>query len=323
MIYLSDEHIKNMDVSWDRVLQAIGHAISTVHQQDFRQPVKPYLRYRNPVNRIIAMPAFLGGSVNSAGIKWIASFPGNIDQGLSRAHSVTILNEADTGIPYCIINTNQISAIRTAGVTGLMIQEYLHHKGDNLQPLEIGMTGFGPIGRVHLAMLAELWSDSIGKIRIFDIRHVDSDYFPASIKDKIAIVDSWEEAYANADIFITCTVSSAPYVNKAPKKGSLQANVSLRDYQPAMKEYMDRIIVDDWEEICRERTDIEMMHKEVGLQKEDTRSFTSDGIKGLFSELHADDTIMFNPMGMAVFDIAVAHLYYQEARTSHKEILLA
>lgn len=52
---------------------------------EFAQPIKPYLRYNNLKNRIIAMPAYAGGECDMAGIKWIASYPDNINQ-IGRAH---------------------------------------------------------------------------------------------------------------------------------------------------------------------------------------------------------------------------------------------
>src|ERR1700750_3220043 len=125
MIYLSEQDICNIGYQWRRVSSCIREGMKLIYEQDFAQPKKPYLRYGNPKNRIIAMPAYAGGTVDTAGIKWIASFPDNIKKGLERAHSITLLNQASTGIPFCIVNTNQVSAIRTAGVSAVMIQEYL------------------------------------------------------------------------------------------------------------------------------------------------------------------------------------------------------
>jgi 2,3-diaminopropionate biosynthesis protein SbnB len=322
MIYIGEQHINELAISWKRVVASIEQAVRLVYNGDYKQPVKPYLRYKELTNRIIAMPAFLGGAVNTAGIKWIASFPKNIEQGLARAHSVTILNEADTGVPYCIINTNKISAIRTAGVTGAIIKKYLEQKEAAADSLEIGMTGFGPIGSMHLALLRELWLDKIKTIRIFDVRPIDISVLPEDIRAKTIVVDAWEAAYTPADIFITCTVSKAPYINLPPKAGSLQANVSLRDYQADTRKFMSRIIVDDWEEICRENTDIEVMHKVSGLEKEDTFSFIDTSLDDLFAGITAKDVVMFNPMGMAAFDIAIAHLYFEEANALDIKVAL-
>ena len=61
-------------------------------------------------------------------------------------------------------------------------------------------------------------------------------------------------------------------MDQKPKAGSLQLNCSLRDYKTSILDHTKAIIVDDWEEVCREKTDIEMMHMERGLQEKDTKS---------------------------------------------------
>ena len=71
------------------------------------------------------------------------------------------------------------------------------------------------------------------------------------------IIDScWERAF-KSEVYITCTVSKRRYINKAPVRGSLHMNISLRDYHPDFIRYVDRMVVDDWNDVCRENTDIE------------------------------------------------------------------
>src|SRR5438552_8733261 len=104
MLYVSEQDLLHVGVDWPANVNAIAETARIVNAGDFAQPIKPYLRYREPQNRIIAMPAFVGGSVDMAGIKWISSFPGNIDRGIRRANSVVILNDTATGEPRAIIN---------------------------------------------------------------------------------------------------------------------------------------------------------------------------------------------------------------------------
>lgn len=314
MIYLNQDHLEELGLVWSEIFAALKDGVLALEKEDFSQPVKPYLRYRNPLNRIIAMPAFLGGKTNMAGLKWIASFPENIRNGVPRAHSVTILNEAETGIPLSIINTAYASIIRTTGVTGLFIDEYIRKKG--LKPegkLKVGMTGLGPIGKMHARMLHEEFGDFIDSIKVYDIRFDQGEKSEPPYDEYLTACRTWEEAFDDADIFVTCTVSKAPYVDKKPKKGSLHLNISLRDYKPAFREYVDLMVVDDWEEICRENTDIENMHKEGLLNEEDTYNIASYITDDKLATISSDQTVMFNPMGMAIFDIATGGYLYRQA----------
>ena len=110
-------------------------------------------------NRIIAMPAFVGGKFNVSGIKWIASFPNNIDRGINRAHSVVILNNADTGEIISIINTALLSIIRTVSVSGLIMKYY--DEARKLDKFNLGIIGWGLIGKYHFKLFTELYRDRI------------------------------------------------------------------------------------------------------------------------------------------------------------------
>ncbi len=309
MLFLDEAGIPETSIDWHAVIDTLQSATAVVRSGDFAQPVKPYLRYRDKKNRIIAMPAFLGGSFNSAGIKWIASFPDNIQKDIPRAHSVSILNDADTGVPYCIINTNRVSAIRTAGVSGLLVKKFLQKHPDRL--LRIGISGAGPIGLQHIQMMEKIAADRISTISIFDIRDVHREEIGQNTRSIIEFCGSWQQAYVHADIFITCTVAKERYIDLPPKKGSLHLNVSLRDYLPEAMTKMDVMIVDDWEEVCRENTDIQHLHLKGLLDKNNTWSLSSQDFESLWASVDPHQTIMFNPMGMAVYDIAIAKYFFE------------
>lgn len=310
MLYLNENDLIALGNPWDQTLDVIKHTCRLINQHDFNQPLKPYVRFRDKSNRIIAMPAYLGGEQQVAGIKWIASFPANISHNRPRAHSVTILNDALTGIPFCIINTARISGIRTASVSGAILRKYIAGRPSQ-NTFDIAIIGFGPIGQLHLEVAHAILKERLGKIYIYDLKDPSDLSVPDKLKDRIIFCGDWKQAYEQADIFITATVSSQAYIHGAPKNASLHLNVSLRDYTVETRQYFNAIVVDDWEEVCRENTDIENMHKSVNLQKNDTISIASF----LEGPINDSDTVMFNPMGMAVFDIAIAYWYYQNALT--------
>lgn len=311
MLYLNTDDLNRIGLHWKDTVREIEKATECLHTGDFSQPVKPYVRFKDPANRIIAMPAFVGGPFSMAGIKWIASFPNNINQGIQRAHSVTVLNDASSGKPVSIINSGLISGIRTASVSGLVIEKFL--QAQKKSHLTAGIIGFGPIGQLHLKMIAALFPEEIERLLLYDLRGVDTDDIESSIRDRVTICDHWEEVYGQSDIFMTCTVSKHRYIDRKPKDGALLLNVSLRDFTADIYEYTRQIAVDDWDEVCRENTDIEMLHKLKNLQKEETFSIRDIVINGALERLSTAEAVMFNPMGMAVFDIAVGTYFYRIA----------
>lgn len=311
MLYMNTKDVEKIGMNWNETIDVIEQAVITLDGGEFSQPIKPYLRYRDRSNRIIAMPAFLGGDTDMAGIKWIASFPKNIEQGIQRAHSMTILNDSAIGKPVAAFNTALVSGIRTASVTGLMIRHY--EKVRPLNNVTVGILGFGPIGQLHLSMVADQLGDRLDKVLLFDIKGVKTEFIPESVRDRVVFANNWEEVYDASDVFITCTVSPAGYIARKPKEHALLLNVSLRDFKPEILDYTRAIIVDDWEEVCRENTDIELMHLQRGLQEQDTKSIADVVVRNAMGSFTDDANILFNPMGMAIFDIAIAKYYYTTA----------
>ncbi len=313
MIYINESDVRNIGTDWEQIFTQIVQAVVCMDNEDFAQPIKPYLKYRDYSNRIIAMPAFIGGSFNVSGIKWIASFPDNILKNLPRAHSIVVLNNADTGEPIGIINTALLSIIRTVGVSGVVLKYF--SKVRRLKNFNLGIIGWGPIGQYHFKMCTEVFGNDISDIFLYDLREINKESIDYPDKNRIHIADSWTEVYENADVFITCTVSKERYIDKKPKEGALLLNVSLRDFKTGIFDYVkDAIIVDDWDEVCRKNTDVEMMHLKKGLKKDDTRSIIDVVCKSCLNKYDDKQAIMFNPMGMAVFDITIGKYYFEKAK---------
>lgn len=312
MLYIGKNEIKQLGLDYNESISYIERAMEILLKNDYAQPIKPYLRYGDMKNRIIAMPAYVGGEIDLAGIKWIASFPDNINHNIARAHSVVILNEAATGIPISVINTAYLSILRTASVSGTIIKQFKEVRKP--KDITVGIIGWGPIGKEHYQVIKALLDSCIQEIRLFDIRDISGDEV-VTADSKIKVVNSWEEAYLDSDIVLHCTVSNAPYVDKLPKKGALLMNVSLRDYTVEFYDKLEDavIIVDDWDEVCRENTDIENFHKFRGLQKTDTVSVMDVVVNQKMKEISEDQCIMFNPMGMAAFDVTIGRYIYDTA----------
>jgi len=109
------------------------------------QSVNPdsyFLRFPDkPDCRIIALPAYLGNGFDVAGLKWIASYPANVQRGFPRASAVLVLNNCETGYPFAILESSIISAARTAASAALAAH-WLNGQSCRAQSLGIVGTGF-------------------------------------------------------------------------------------------------------------------------------------------------------------------------------------
>lgn len=319
MLYLDNNHLQTIGLCWKELEIRIVEALRLIDSGDYAQPIKPYLRYGNPANRIIAMPAYVGGTVQAAGLKWIASFPGNTLSGLPRAHSVLLLNKVDTGVPYAILNSPLPSVARTVAVSAVMLRHYLQARPAEGR-IRVGIIGFGPVGQHHYDMCGKLFGECIDEVLIYDIRgaklgtHV-IDEADADYRGRTRFAESWQELYSSCNVIITCTVSDHRYIDQPPLAGSLLLDVSLRDYKVSALEQIQGIVVDDWDEVCRENTDIELLHLERGLAKDGTCSLADVVCRDALGKYTEDESILFCPMGMAVFDIATAAYWVEKAQS--------
>jgi ornithine cyclodeaminase/alanine dehydrogenase-like protein (mu-crystallin family) len=103
-----------------------------------------------------AMPAWMRGTaVDSSedllGLKWVASFPLNAGRGLPAITATTIINDAVTGLPLAILDAGDITAVRTAGVSGVAISRWGPH-----EPGPVAIIGAGAQARSHLPIVAHL-----------------------------------------------------------------------------------------------------------------------------------------------------------------------
>ena len=98
--------------------------------------------------RFMAMPAYLGGSFGTAGMKWYGSNIANRDKGLPRSILMFILNDADTGAPLAVMSANLLSAYRTGAIPGVGAR-HLARRDSRV----VGIVGPGVMARTSLSAI--------------------------------------------------------------------------------------------------------------------------------------------------------------------------
>jgi ornithine cyclodeaminase len=155
-------------------------------------------------------------------------------------------------------------------------------------------------------MCASLYGPRIERVFLYDLAGIEPDSIPEEWRSRTHLSSGWEEVYKNSEIVFTCTASDQRYIDKPPAPGMLLMDISLRDYRLEAFLSIPAVIVDDWDEVCRENTDIEMLHLKRGLRRDQTLTLADVVCRDALRQVPSGQSILFCPMGMAVFDIAVA-----------------
>lgn len=271
-------------------------------------PNSVFLRFPDrPRDRVIALPAYLGGGPEVAGVKWISSFPGNVDRGIERAAAAIILNDLATGRPSALIEGSVISARRTAASAALAADLLTGPEvSDRVTIIGCGVINFEVLRflRLVLPTLTEVVVHDLAQPRAAAFVDRVVSEFPglaASVEPELAA------ALAASRLVSVATTASTPYLDaKALRPGALVLHVSLRDVLPASI-LKAANVVDDPDHVCRAATSLDLAERECG-----DRSFISATIGALLrggQRPSGDGRVtIFSPFGLGVLDLAVADL---------------
>ncbi|MDG5777241.1 hypothetical protein VB773_00780 [Haloarculaceae archaeon H-GB2-1] len=162
-----------------------------------------------PDRRFSAMPAYVGGDVNKAGIKWYGSNVNNPSKrGLPRSIHTITLNDPNSARPVCIMDGQVVSAMRTgamAGVGTAFVQ------GDRAETATI----FGPgvIGQTS-ALGLDAALDSLETVQIFHPELSKAAAFESAMADDLDAdvepTDDAEAAVRSADVTVVAASGSPP-----------------------------------------------------------------------------------------------------------------
>ncbi|MFE2286482.1 2,3-diaminopropionate biosynthesis protein SbnB [Streptomyces sp. NPDC059443] len=278
-------------------------------------PHSIFLRFPDaPRDRIIGLPAFVGGDEPAAGMKWISSFPGNLELGLERASAAIILNEAGTGRPAALVEGSVISAKRTAA-SAAVAARLLTAEADTHGAALIGC---GVINREVLRFLrSEL--PLLRRVTVYDQDPARAALFARRAAEfhgpglAVTVADTVGEALAAHRLVSLATTAAAPHLDLAPlAPGSTVLHVSLRDIE--VEDILAaQNVTDDTDHVSREQTSIHLAEQatgnrdfvdaEIGRILRDPSSFRRDPSR----------TLVYSPFGLGALDIALASRVHAEA----------
>jgi len=282
-------------------------------------PDSNFLRFpEKPDCRIIALPAFLGNGFGVAGLKWIASYPGNVQRGFPRASAVLVLNSYETGYPFAILESSIISAARTAA-SAVLAAEWLNGRSRRAESLGIVGTGF--IARYVYDFLVDTgWT--IKEVRLYDKSPAESEKFKNTVcrpehHRSVTVVPHIADLLSVSDLILFTTVASAPHIDTwLFHHNPLVLHLSLRDLAPEILLRCQNV-VDDVEHVMKANTSLHLTE-----QKEGNRSFVTGTLAEIMlgrRSVNRSRPIVFSPFGLGILDVAVGKWVYDQAVAGGQE----
>jgi N-[(2S)-2-amino-2-carboxyethyl]-L-glutamate dehydrogenase len=279
-------------------------------------PHSTFLQFPNQdSNRIIALPGYLGEDFEIAGVKWISSFPANLEMGLNRASAVIILNSLLTGRPETLIEGSIISAKRTAA-SATLASQWIHNRS---QVSPLGVIGCGLINfetvRFHLAAFPE-----IKRILIYDINETLANRFRKKCLDtfseiEIEIAKDLRTILRTSSLLSVATTAIKPHLFDLSDclPGSTILHISLRDLSPQIILSCDNV-VDDIDHVCRAQTSIHLAEQLTGNRDFIYCTLADITKRNVPARKSVENITIFSPFGLGVLDLAVANFVVELAR---------
>jgi ornithine cyclodeaminase len=274
---------------------------------------------------VLAVMPSLFGERGAMGVKVISVFPGNQGTPFDAHQGAVLLFESDHGQLLAIMDASEITAIRTAAVSGVATR-LLGRKNS----ARLALLGSGVQARTHLeAMIAvreikqaNVWSRNFENAQKFASREIARHQIP------VVAMKSAREAVQNADIICTTTSSTDPVLEGAWLSPGVHINAAGA-YGPNARELdsqavaRSQLYVDRRESTLNESGDYLIPLQQGVIAADHIRGELGEVLLNKVSGRQDDAEItLFKAMGLAIEDLAAAHFIYKKAKESGRGQLI-
>ncbi|MBP3769357.1 MAG: ornithine cyclodeaminase [Lachnospira sp.] len=294
----------------------------------------PEMPVDGPDRRFMAMPAYLGGRFDMAGMKWYGSNVENKKKGLPRSILMLTLNDKDTGAPLAYMSANVLSAYRTGAVPGVGFKYFAPEDSKVM-----GIVGPGVMSRTALEAAFAV-RPGITTVKVKGRGKASLDKFIEYVKKEhpgteVYAVDTIEAAVRDADIVSVSTSSPTgdpsayPYIAEEwIKPGAIIETTAALRFDDDFLINRARTVTDNiklyeaWEEEYAPKAyntvPITAVHVEDLIAE---GKMTSDQIDDLADVLtgkipvhrKTDEIVVYSVGGMPVEDVAWGTIIYRNA----------
>ncbi len=304
-VVLTQSDVRSL-VDMAAAVPAIESAFAAHGRGETQMPVKVYLDLPQYDGDFRAMPAYFGGS---AGVKWVNAHPRNPERHqLPSVLGMYILSDPATALPLAVMDATLLTAIRT-GAAGAVAAKYLARP----ESASVGFVGAGVQARTLLAALNVVFHEL--EVVAADVSGAAATAFADESGGRVgSIADA-----AGCDIVCTATPVREPVVRREWIHPGTHINAMGADahgkQELVTQVLLDAlVVVDDWEQACASG-EVNVPLESGALPRDRIHAALGEVVAGTKPGRGSEDEItVFDSTGLAVQDVALARLIYEEAR---------
>lgn len=306
-LFLNEADVRSL-LTMPDLIACMETALAAFSSGGVLQPVRTVLDLAERHAFFGVMPAYVS-STPAMGAKLVTVYHSNLERGLPSHLATILLFDPETGALDAILDGRYITEARTAAVSAVSAKKLAREDATTLAIL-----GSGVQARSHLEAL--MCVRDFKEVRAWSPTQANLDRFCEETGAMGA--ETAEEAVRGADVIALTTASPEPILFDAWVKPGAHV-IAVGACRPTQRE-MDpalvaraRLFVDSRAAAMKEAGDIVMAIAEGKI--------TPDHIVAELGEPaakrnSADEITIFKSLGLAVEDVAAAHLVVQRARSA-------
>jgi ornithine cyclodeaminase len=297
-------------------MDVMARALTTLARGDAVLPLRSMMPLPDGNGLLALMPAYLA-KLPAMGVKVISVFPGNLGTEYDSHQGAVLLFDTANGRLLAMMDATEITAIRTAAVSGVATRLLARDDAGDLC-----MIGSGVQARTHLE--AMLIARPIRRVRVWSRNYEHARAFAQreSSRHQIAVepMAGARDAAAGANIVCVATSSNEPvlmgewiapgaHINAV---GAAQAHARELDTAAVAR---SRLFVDRRESALNEAGDFLIPKAEGAIGDDHIQGEIGEVLlRRIPARTSPEDITLFKSLGLAVEDLAAAQFVYARAQ---------
>jgi ornithine cyclodeaminase/alanine dehydrogenase-like protein (mu-crystallin family) len=283
---------------WEPLIAEMESALVAFSSGHVIQPVRSMITIEEEKRYLGIMPAV---AQDAMGVKLVSFYPANAGTTVATHLAMILLFRPETGEPLAIMDGRLITEMRTAAVSAAITRRLA-----SPQSRVLALLGSGVQAKAHLEALSlvrrfeevRVWSRTAEHANRFTQAHPG-----------VRAMDA-ETAVRGADVVVTATSAREPILKGAWLKAGAHVN-AVGSPRPTWRELDDDamasiVVVDSREAVHKESGDVILSKAKIYAE--------AGEICGGVKPAPVAETTVFKSVGLAIEDVAAAHLVYEAVR---------